>query len=133
LGERGETVYGSMRMWLVVLDGDEPVSWVEVNRDEFLIGRDDTCTLQLDDPRISRFHARISGGTGPFRLLHDLDSTNGTLLDGRPIRKGVGFTAPDDRVAELHGGELLQFGDTRVLATLKDPSRVLPPEGGPAG
>jgi pSer/pThr/pTyr-binding forkhead associated (FHA) protein len=131
MAERSGTVYGPARMWLVVFEGEDPVSFVEITGDEFTIGRDETCGLVLDDEKVSRYHAKITPGVGPFRMLRDLGSTNGTLVDGRRVTKGLGFTAPDERLAELSGGEVIQFGDTRVLATLKDPAKVLPSEGGP--
>lgn len=48
------------------------------------IGRDESCLLQLDSPLVSRFHARLEGN----RVL-DLDSANGTYLNGRLINMGL--------------------------------------------
>lgn len=49
--------------------------------EELLIGRDSECDLVLDSPLVSRFHARLSG-----EVLQDLDSANGTFVNGSPIR-----------------------------------------------
>lgn len=116
-----ETVHGPPRMWLTVLENGQPTETVEVGSSLFTIGRQDDCDLVLDDPKVSRQHASIRPGPGPIRLLHDLDSANGTLVNGRPIRPTVGFTSTQERVVEVSGGDVLQFGDSIVLATLADP------------
>ena len=84
------------RCWLVgssrnfvLLEGDN------------IIGRDPSCTVWLDDPDVSRRHARIRIDTARRRaVLEDLGSTNGTsigrsnvkaptpLADGDVIRVG---------------------------------------------
>lgn len=42
--------------------------------------------LVLDDPLVSGRHCQISGQDGGW-LLEDLGSTNGTLVDGKPVRE----------------------------------------------
>jgi len=44
---------------------------------ELVIGRDEQADLQLDDPAVSRRHARIL--VGPVQRLEDLGSANGSL------------------------------------------------------
>ena len=52
--------------------------------DPLRIGRDPGNELVLSDPNVSRFHAVIEPGpSGP--LLRDLQSRNGTRLDGTPV------------------------------------------------
>lgn len=52
----------------------------------FLIGRDPACAIHLDDSEVSRHHAEVflEGSTWQIR---DLDSTNGTFLNARPIER----------------------------------------------
>src|SRR5262245_50870468 len=46
-----------------------------------IIGRDPSCSIWLDDPDVSRRHARIRIDTAQrSAVLNDLNSTNGTLL-----------------------------------------------------
>lgn len=47
-----------------------------------LLGRDASCGMVLDSPLVSRFHARLEGS----RLI-DLDSANGTFVDGLPVKE----------------------------------------------
>jgi pSer/pThr/pTyr-binding forkhead associated (FHA) protein len=122
-------------MWLTVVENGQPKQTVEITGGHFTIGRVGDCDLVLDDPKVSRHHAAISPGMGPTRLLHDLGSANGTLVNGSPVKPTVGFTAAGERIAEINGGEVLQFGDSIVLATLADPRHgpVVPPGPTPGG
>lgn len=51
---------------------------------DFVMGRDPSAGLWIDDPRISRLHARVSYERGLW-WIEDLDSRNGTNVDGRLI------------------------------------------------
>ena len=73
-----------------------------LGEDTVTIGRMPTSTIVLADPNVSRNHAEIRPqGTG--WVLVDLGSTNGSRVNG-------------GRVAthELHDGDELQFGNTRL-------------------
>jgi DNA-binding winged helix-turn-helix (wHTH) protein len=66
---------------------------------ENLIGRDPGVHVFLDHPSVSRRHARISIAAGRV-VLEDLNSRNGTWIDGR------GITAP----TEVHDGAIIGVG-----------------------
>jgi len=51
---------------------------------EFVVGRDEGCTLQIVDPMISRQHAKFSVVNGRWRV-EDLGSANGIVVDGRKV------------------------------------------------
>jgi len=123
-----DTMHGPIRMWLVVLSDGRPERAVEVTGDRFLIGRGETCGLVLNDAKVSREHAAIVPGSPGRRLLYDLGSANGTLVNGRPIATQIGFKARPEKVAELWGEERLQFGDIQVVATSQDPRSFFAPE-----
>ena len=57
-----------------------------------ILGRTPESALPFADAGISRHHARLDGDRGAFRLA-DLESRNGTWLDGLPV--GAGFELPD--------------------------------------
>src|SRR5947207_48879 len=126
MGKSAKTAYGPPRMWLSLLEEGQPKETYEIVGTRFTIGRGDDCDLVLDDPKVSRHHAAITPGVGSVRFLHDLGSANGTLLNGKPIKPQPGFTASHERITEIAGGEVLQFGDSIVLATLSDPRAQLP-------
>src|SRR5262249_46208011 len=51
-----------------------------------LIGRDSTCDVSLQHPKISRRHTAIHAGDS--LEVEDLGSTNGTVVAGRKLAKG---------------------------------------------
>ena len=51
-----------------------------------ILGRGTDCDLRLVDPGVSRHHAEIRVEDGEVVLV-DLDSTNGTFVEGEPIRR----------------------------------------------
>lgn len=55
---------------------------------ETVIGRDPACDIVLDDERVSRRHARLAFKESGWRLF-DLDSTNGTSLQGMPTQEAA--------------------------------------------
>jgi transcriptional regulator with GAF, ATPase, and Fis domain len=59
-----------------------------LDRAQVVIGRDDSCEIELDDSAASRRHARVSNRDGVFTIV-DLGSRNGTLLDGEPLGEAV--------------------------------------------
>lgn len=52
------------------------------------IGREEDNDIQLNDDRVSRFHAKLQDHAGRV-ILTDLDSTNGTRVNGHPIQMRV--------------------------------------------
>lgn len=71
---------------LRVLDGPLEGTFHSL-KDRFRIGRSALADLQLLDERISREHAEIVTGPDGSHWLVDLGSSNGTYVDGRPIRR----------------------------------------------
>ena len=52
------------------------------------IGREDENTIQLNDERVSRFHAKVQSDNDRI-ILTDLDSTNGTRVNSHPVQMRV--------------------------------------------
>jgi class 3 adenylate cyclase len=74
------------------------------------VGRDCDGVL-LTDPELSRRHLRVSAASG-LVMVQDLDSTNGTTLDGARL---VGATA-------LRSGQVVAFGRCRLEVVVPDPA-----------
>jgi pSer/pThr/pTyr-binding forkhead associated (FHA) protein len=51
-----------------------------------LLGRGTDCDLRLVDPGVSRHHAELRVENGQVVLV-DLSSTNGTFVNGQPVRR----------------------------------------------
>ncbi|MBY0587960.1 FHA domain-containing protein [bacterium] len=59
------------------------------------IGREDGNVIRLSDDRVSRFHVKIQEDQGQLVLM-DLDSTNGTRVNGETIQ--LRLLRPGDRI-----------------------------------
>lgn len=77
------------------------------------IGRGGKCGLCVDDRYLSQKHCRIFKRDGSF-YIEDLDSTNGTFLNGEQL---------GEEAVELFDGDKLGFGRVSMLF-------VLPGRGG---
>ena len=71
-----------------VLDGIERGLVYKDVPTPFTVGREDDNAIQLNDERVSRFHVKIQED-GDRVILTDLDSTNGTRINGRPVQLHV--------------------------------------------
>lgn len=79
------------------------------------IGRSESNAVTINDPNVSRTHARISRQENGF-VVEDLGSTNGTLLDGAPI----------DR-ERIEDGDELTFGQSVARFIRKNDGSGEPP------
>src|SRR5436305_8687694 len=69
------------------------------------IGREEGNLLRLNDERISRYHAKVQQDQEDV-ILTDLDSTNGTRVNGAPVQ--IRRLRPGDQIAI--GRSMLLFG-----------------------
>ncbi|MGB5812212.1 MAG: FHA domain-containing protein [Polyangiales bacterium] len=56
----------------------------DLDRDVVVLGRGPSCCVTIDDPMMSREHAKLDL-SGPEPVIEDLHSRNGTVLNGRPL------------------------------------------------
>jgi predicted component of type VI protein secretion system len=75
------------------------------------IGREEGNLLRLNDERVSRFHAKVQYDNGEI-ILTDLESTNGTRVNGAVVR--IRRLRPGDRVSV--GRSVLLFGSQEEIA-----------------
>src|SRR5205814_2466425 len=109
----GHVPAGAETVYLLFESGDDKGRVVEVTGDEFVIGRDDTANLQILDTRASRRHVSLKVLPGGNAELRDLDSSNGTLLNGAPVKSAV-----------LSRNERIRIGDTEFSFFPIDPVRA---------
>jgi pSer/pThr/pTyr-binding forkhead associated (FHA) protein len=78
-----------------------------------VVGRAASCDVRLDDPLVSRRHAKLTSGG-----LEDLGSANGVYVNARRCRGPT----------PLHAGDVIQLGATvwLVIAQPRSESEVAP-------
>jgi two-component system cell cycle response regulator len=111
--EADETVIGKIasiplntrrdRAHLIVLAGESLGQMFRVDQSEILIGRAADTSIRLRDDGVSRHHARIVQRDGGL-CIEDLESANGTLVNGQRVRSAV-----------LRDGDKIQVGSTTIL------------------
>src|SRR3979409_1449604 len=99
---------GERRPALVFLRGELLAVQIPLERAEVTLGRALDADIRINDSRASRLHARIitevDKATGIARYsLKDLDSTNGTILNGKRIEHEV-----------LRDGDKFEVGDQLI-------------------
>ncbi|MDQ7006290.1 MAG: FHA domain-containing protein [Acidobacteriota bacterium] len=93
---------------LDVLEGPQKGMSFPVTRSRVLIGR--AADITLDDPRVSRRHASLEVYGSACVLLKDLDSTNGTFVNGRRVQS-----------VELQDGDEIRVGGSLLSVTIGAP------------
>ena len=83
-----------------------------LNQDRILIGRDKDNDIILDDPKISKVHSEINPIFSDVLeqiIIKDLDSTNGTYVNGILIKQNI-----------LKSGDKIEIGETVLRFSYND-------------
>ncbi len=73
---------------IVIVKDNAEAAEIQLDQQEYSIGRDADADIRLNDPSVSRHHARLIKAYTDF-FIEDLGSTNGSQLNGRSISKHV--------------------------------------------
>ena len=103
-----------LRPALVFLRGELLAVQIPLDREQVTLGRALDADIRVNDPRASRLHARINTErneqTGEIRYrLSDLESTNGTMLNGKRIESGF-----------LQDGDKFEIGEQLIRFEMLD-------------
>ena len=82
-------------------DSDKTINISEL--DEVVIGRNANCDISFDNKKVSGNHAKIYKMGSEFRIA-DINSTNGTFLNGKHIRDDV-----------LHDGDVISISIYKII------------------
>lgn len=109
-----EQTRGDIRPSLVFLSGELIAVPIPLEREEVILGRALEADVRINDTQVSRQHAKIIAVHDEERnvtdyVLNDLDSRNGTFLNGRRIRRET-----------LDNGDKITVGDTILRFDLMD-------------
>lgn len=90
---------GVSRGTILVLTGPNAGRVAVVEAHGIVVGRGQEADLVVDDPAVSRRHARVAAGPGGGFHIEDLGSANGTFVAGRRVK-----------LAPLSSGDAIQLG-----------------------
>jgi len=100
-----------LKAYLAVLTGEKAGSQYSLPNDSgTVIGRSGECDIHIEDQDASRQHAVIQP-IGEEYYLRDMDSTNGTLINGQPVDKKI-----------LKHGDKITIGKQVLQFILLDPN-----------
>ncbi len=93
----------AQRARLICLDGSVLLPGgsgivISLQNSELTVGRSEHCQVRIPVRHVSRYHARLTLGSGGW-AVEDLDSTNGVYVNGRRLTAGW-----------LHNGDDIRFG-----------------------
>ncbi|WP_162909944.1 FHA domain-containing protein [Aggregatilinea lenta] len=77
---------GADKPVLIIHEGEKAGTRWTVRDDQIVIGRGGECDLVLPERQVSREHIRIYRGTDNSYYLEDLDSKNGTWVNGKQVK-----------------------------------------------
>src|SRR5438105_15067849 len=98
-------------MWITIEDGPDRGTTTEISGGAFTIGRHPDSTLVLTDHEASSRHAVIETDADGKVTLRDLNSTNGTFLNGSRIEGAIPLT----------GSERLRIGQSVLSVSQRSP------------
>ena len=91
--------------WVVIRRGPMLNQMFRLDKNIVLLGRDAVNDIVINDPEVSHYHLRLLK-QGDVYQLEDLDSTNGTRINGLQITGRV----------QLNDGDAIMLGDVIVLS-----------------
>lgn len=101
-----------MLAMLHVTEGPDTGRLFELSADAITLGRNAENTIVLNDTAVSGVHTKIArDGSGQF-TIHDMQSTNGTFLNGR-----------EHGASDLRHGDTIRIGSTTFVFELRQEAR----------
>ncbi|MBE6425797.1 MAG: FHA domain-containing protein [Planctomycetaceae bacterium] len=90
--------------FVLVVYGNHLKKQIVLSETQYMIGRDSGCSVCLADTEVSRRHAVLTLEQDGRVILEDLNSLNGTFVNGKQIKRD-----------ELQPGDRIQMGGTLLL------------------
>jgi pSer/pThr/pTyr-binding forkhead associated (FHA) protein len=95
-----------MKSWTLRSDGDRPVTLRLPTGAVKTIGRTARADFIVRAALVSRLHCRLTADASNQLILEDLDSTNGTLVNGQRVKRAV-----------VKAGDTITIGRTDFVVT----------------
>jgi hypothetical protein len=87
---------------LIIKCGDLPAEAIELNRGLNRLGRSATNDFQIQHASVSRCHCEVEV-TDDAMFVRDLDSSNGTYVNGQPVER-----------VQIQTGQIIRIGDVEM-------------------
>ena len=104
-----------MRPRLLVIAGPSKDSTIPLPDGEATVGRDPANAVAIVDPSVSRKHCLLRRHEDGRFQIKDLDSRNGTLVNGLPVKEQW-----------LRHGDEIATGDSSFLFLVEEEDRAAP-------
>ncbi len=103
VGDPPDAAPGTRQAYLLVMAGTNLGEMIKIGAEPMIMGRSRGAGLRLLDEGVSREHARLDRAGGDL-VIHDLDSSNGTFVNGERVDRHV-----------LSEGDRIQLGRHAIL------------------
>ncbi|MGE0707908.1 MAG: HD domain-containing phosphohydrolase [Planctomycetota bacterium] len=107
---------------LHVTDGPDAGRLFLLDADQVTIGRNAENTIVLNDTAVSGVHTKVVRDAAGQFTIHDMQSTNGTWLNGR-----------EHGATDLRDGDTIRIGSTSMVFELRHENRRIEGAGGDEG
>ncbi|MCA9290107.1 MAG: FHA domain-containing protein [Phycisphaerales bacterium] len=96
---------------IIIVSGPNEGDYYPLGHRTFVIGRGESCPIQVVDELVSRKHAQVRYDASDDRYhLLDMKSANGVFLNGRRVEED----------ALLEDGDIFELGHSKLMYTIED-------------
>jgi two-component system, NtrC family, response regulator AtoC len=112
--DEGDEALAGDQVYLILQQGEQRRIIDVADGKEMVVGRDEDCDITIDEGKVSRRHFSLRR-KGPLVVVADLDSTNGTKLNGLTLRGAE---------RRLVGGDVIGIGRSTLTVAATASSGV---------
>lgn len=94
---------------ILIVSGPNEGDYYPLGNRTMVLGRQESCPIQITDDRASRKHLQVRCESGSY-FAQDMESANGVWINGRRV----------ETETELADGDEIMIGDSKVVFTTAD-------------
>lgn len=114
-GDHEPTFVGKIQNtpYVKIVIPNKPDELLRLEGEQWILGRDESCSIVINDGKVSRRQIEIVETEGRF-FVTDLGSSNGTILNGEPL--------PPNQAHPLLSNDVILIQDIQVIFEIRDPN-----------